>query len=350
MNLSRYFFLTGIVILLAVGCKNDKEEALAAKNAKGPKTLIAEGFVVSAQPFRDEFVASGSLLANEEVEIHPEVAGRITGLFFKEGAHVSKGQRLLQLSDADIRAQLQKSKAQRQLQVKIQQRQEELLRVGGISKQDYETTTTQIQSIDADIAYAEAQLRKLTILAPFEGTIGIRSVSIGAIISPSTIVATLQQTHPLKMDFNVPDQYKAAVSNGKEVLFSVSGSLDTLKGTISAVDPAASASTRTIKVRAIVPNPTGKLLPGSFAHVMIPFEVSNSAILVPSQSIIPTTKDKQVAVVKDGKANLVTVITGTRTNDKVQIVQGLQVGDTIITTGIMQVKQGMAVKIGKVHG
>ncbi|OJW81314.1 MAG: hypothetical protein BGO69_04165 [Bacteroidetes bacterium 46-16] len=312
--------------------------------------MVAEGYVVIPQPFRDEYVASGSLIANEEVEIHPEVSGRITSINFKEGAHVSKGQRLLQLYDADIRAQVQKSKAQRELQVKIQQRQEELLRIGGISKQDYESTTTQIQSIDADIAYEEAQLRKYTILAPFDGTIGIRNVSMGAIVSPSTVVATLQQTHPLKMDFNVPDQYKSAVYNGKEVMFSVSGSLDTLKGTIAAVDPSANAATRTIRVRAIVPNPDVKLLPGSFAHVMIPFDVTNNAILIPSQAVIPTTRDKKVALVRNGKANLVTVITGTRTNDKVQILQGLQQGDTIITTGIMQVKQDMDVKVSKVKG
>ena len=348
MNLYRHIFLISLIAIIATGCGNDDKDE-AAKKANASKGLTANGFLVTAQPFSDEYIASGSLLANEEVEIHPEVSGRITGLFFKEGAHVSKGQKLLQLSDADIRAQLQKSIAQRELQVKIQQRQEELLRVGGISKQDYETTTTQIQSIDADIAYAQAQLRKLNIQAPFEGTIGIRNVSIGAIISPSNVVATLQQTHPLKMDFNVPDQYKSAVYNGKEVFFNISGSLDTLKGTISAVDPVVSATTRTIKVRAIVPNPSGKLLPGSFAHIMIPFDVSKDAILIPSQALIPTTRDKQVAVVKNGKANFVTVITGARTNDKVQIIQGLQAGDTIITTGIMQVKEGMAVKISKLN-
>jgi len=347
MNLYHRIFLFSIITLIATGCKNDKKDD--AKKNQGPKTLNAEGYVVSPQQFRDEYIASGSLLANEEVEIHPEVAGRITGIFFKEGAHVNKGQKLLQLYDADIRAQLQKSKAQRALQVKIQQRQEELVRIGGISKQDYETTVTQIQSIDADIAYADAQLRKLVILAPFDGKIGIRDISMGAIVSPSTIVASLQQTHPLKMDFNIPDQYKDAVFNGKDVMFSVSGSLDTLKGTIAAIDPAASATTRTIRVRAIVPNSAGKLLPGSFAHVMIPFDVSNNAILIPSQSLIPTTRDKKVAVVKNGKADLITVITGARTNDKVQILQGLQAGDTIITTGIMQVKQDMSVKVNKVN-
>lgn len=348
MNLYRHIFFISLTAIIATGCKDDKSDASAKK--QGPKKLVAEGYVVMPQPFRDEYIASGSLIANEEVEIHPEVSGRITSINFKEGAHVSKGQRLLQLYDADIRAQVQKSKAQRELQVKIQQRQEELLRIGGISKQDYESTTTQIQSIDADIAYEEAQLRKYTILAPFNGTIGIRNVSMGAIVSPSTVVATLQQTHPLKMDFNVPDQYKSAVYNGKEVMFSVSGSLDTLKGTIAAVDPSANAATRTIRVRAIVPNPEAKLLPGSFAHVMIPFDVTNNAILIPSQAVIPTTRDKKVALVRNGKANLVTVITGTRTNDKVQILQGLQQGDTIITTGIMQVKQDMDVKVSKVKG
>ncbi len=275
----------------------------------------------------------------------PEVAGRVTSISFDEGTVVKEGQVLVKIYNDDIKAQIQKLRAQRELQVKIQNRQAELLRIGGISQQDYETTTTQIQSIDADVAYSEALLRKTTIYAPFHGKIGIRNVSVGAVITPGTIIATLQQTRILKMDFTVPDQYRDEVQPGKKIEFTLAGKLDTFTGVISAIEPAASEVTHTLKIRALVQNEDHKLGAGSFTHVIIPFENNKNALLVPSQSVIPTDRDKVVAVIKNGKAALVPVIIGTRTDDKVEIVQGLKEGDTVLTTGIMQVKQGMKVNV-----
>jgi membrane fusion protein, multidrug efflux system len=340
-------FVSTLILFLAA-CGSKKEETKTTKGG-APKDLRAEGYVVTPGNFSNDFSASGSLLPNEEIEIHPEISGRVTSINFKEGSNVRKGQTLVQLYDADIRAQIQKLKAQKQLQVKTLDRQKELLNIGGISKQDYDITQTGIASIDADIAMAQAQLRSTRIVAPFDGKIGLRSISNGAVVSPTTIIATLQQTHPLKMDFTVPDRYRDAIAPGKEVFFSLSGSVDTLSGKISAIDPGAEQTTRTIRVRAVVPNPNGKLLPGSFAHVLVPFQHTADAILIPSQAVIPTTKDKKVAVVKNGKAEMVVVRLGTRTEDKVEIVAGLQQGDTIITTGLMQVKPGMDVKITKVR-
>lgn len=342
---SKIFFATGVLgitIISAIGCK-EKE---APKNGGGrPNGMAAKAYVVAPQQFYQEYGTSGTLLANESVEIHPEISGRVTGIHFREGSHVKQGQLLVQLYDANINAQIQKLKAQKNLQEATQKRQKSLLDIGGISQQEYETTQTQLQSVDADIAYAEAQLRSTRIYAPFSGTIGIRNISVGAVISPTTVVTSLQQTHPLKMDFNVPDQYRDDIAMGKEVLFSISGQLDTLTGKIIAVEPGADATTRTIRVRAIVPNPKEKLIPGAFAHVIVPLESDNDAILVPSQSVIPTTKEKLIVKLVDGKAKMVEVQLGTRTNDKVEILSGIQQGDTILTTGLMQVKEGMPVKV-----
>lgn len=327
------------------GCK-DKEDAVKAGNR--PKGLRAEGYIVQPQAFQNDISASGTLRPNEEVNVHPEVSGRITAISFKEGMQVRAGQTLVQLNDADIRAQIQKLRAQRALQEKLLERQQELLRIGGISRQEYETNETQIASINADIAFQEAQLRKTKIVAPFDGRVGIRDVSVGAIVSPTTVVASLQQLHPLKMDFTIPDQYRQSVSAGKTVFFTIDGQSTTHSGKISAIDPGADASTRSIRVRAIVPNTDGKLTAGSFAHVQIPNESASDAILVPSQAIIPGSRDKKVAVVKNGKATLVVVETAIRTADKVQVTSGLATGDTVITTGMMQVKPGMDVTIVKI--
>jgi membrane fusion protein, multidrug efflux system len=334
-----------------IGCKTKTTEKTEIKG-KGPggrpNKLMAEAYIVRPQVFENEYVASGSLLPNEELDIQSEVSGRITNISFKEGTNVRKGQTLVQLYSQDIAAQIQKLRAQRQLQVKTQQRQKQLLDMGGISRQEYETTQTQVRSIDADIAFAQAQLRSTRIVAPFDGKIGVRNVSVGAIVSPTTVITTLQQVHQLKMDFTVPDQYRRHMQNGKQVYFTVTEGNDTLTGKISAVDPGADPNTRTVRVRAIVPNANGALTAGSFARVIIPFESEQNAILIPSQAVIPTSRDKQVAVVRGGKAALIPVTLGTRTSDKIEVTQGLQAGDTVIITGLMQVKPGMEVKVTKV--
>ncbi len=336
-------FGSSLLFLLA-GCGN-KSEAPSNGKAGGPPTLHASGFIVTAKSFNKNYTASGTLLANEQISLHPEITGRVTEIPFKEGSKVSKGDLLLQLYDADIRAQIQKLKAQRSLQLKIQERQQQLLKIGGISQQEYETTVTQIASIDADIAYQEAMLDKTRILAPFNGVIGTRDISPGAIVAPGTLVATLQQTDPLKLDFHVPGQFRNNISIGQPVNFTIAGVSDTFVAKVSVIDPGANAATRTIKIRAMVPNSAGKIIPGSFAHVQINFESSNDALLIPSQAVIPSTRDRLVAVVKDGKAKLTPIQTGVRTQNMVLVESGLQEGDTIITTGIMQVKAGMNIQL-----
>jgi membrane fusion protein (multidrug efflux system) len=345
------------MLTLAFGfssCKTKKTETTTASGrgqaAGRPNNLRAEVYLVKAEVFQSDYKASGTLLPNEEIEIHPEISGRVTSISFKEGAHVGKGQTLVQLYDADIRAQIQKLRAQRQLQVKLLERQQELLGIGGISRQEYETTQTQIRSIDADISYAQAQLRTTRIVAPFSGTVGLRNISVGAVVTPTTVIATLQQTNPLKMDFSVPDKYRSLLYTGKGVFFSVNNNqMGNLSGKISAIDPGADVTTRTVKVRAIIPNSGNKLMPGSFAEVIIPFESNYSAILIPSNAVIPTTREKKVAVVEDGRAKLLVVELGERTSDKVEVVKGLEAGDTVIVTGLMQVKPGMEVKVTKVR-
>ncbi len=323
----------------------EKKHAEAPAKQTGPKVLSAEGFVVKPELFQNNYTTSGTLLPNEEVNIMPEIQGRITSITFTEGTSVKQGQVLARLYNEDIRAQIQKLRAQRELQMKIKNRQSELLGIGGISQQDFETTATQIQAIDADIAYSEAQLRRTSIIAPFSGRTGIRNISNGAVVTPSTIITTLQQTGNLKMDFNIPEQYRNEVANGKKIQFTVTGNQDTFVAVITALEPSANTTTRTLKVRAVVDNKNNKLGPGAFTHIILPFENNANALMIPSQAVIPTNRDKVVAVIKGGKAALVPVKIGARTSDKVEITQGLSAGDTILITGIMQVKPGMEVKV-----
>lgn len=340
------WLLFGSIIVLG-GCHSSSGK----QEGKGeqPQTLSAEAVVVQPEALNTAYQSSGTLLANEAVSIYPEVAGRITAIHFREGAPVRKGALLVQLFDGDIKAQIQKLNVQRRLQVITKERQDELLAISGISKQEYDNTIAQIAAIDADIAYNEAQLRRLQIRAPFDGMVGLRDVSVGAVISPTTQVTILQQVHPLKLDFPVPEQYKNVIRDGDDIRFTVTGNPDTLAGKIMAIQPGADAVTRTVMIRGLVPNPGHKLVPGAFANVYLNLGRVSEALVVPSQSIIPTTRDKKVAVLRNGKAELVTVNTGQRLVEDVEILQGLQPGDTVLTTGIMQVKNGTEVKVTKIR-
>ncbi len=338
-----FSFLT---VFAACSSEGKKEQ----KGGGKANRVSAEVYVLKPEAFQQDYSASGTLLPNEEVEIHPEITGRITNILFKEGTYVRKGQTLVTLFDADILAQLQKLKAQKALQQKLQERQKELVDIGGISRQDFEATQTGIATIDADIAAQEAALRRTKIIAPFDGIVGIRSISVGAIVSPATTIAVLQQVHPLKVDFSIPEQYHSLLKSGMPVAFTVAGIQGNRTGTISSIDPGADMATRTIKVRAIVPNPNRELLAGAFAEVKIPFESSPEALLIPTQAVIPTTRDKKVVILRNGKAEMTTVKLGTRLEDKVEILEGLKSGDTVLTTGLMQVKPGMDVQVVKVNG
>lgn len=324
----------------------DEEEA---KKGGPPRTLRAEGFVVRAGRFESSYTTSGTLMANEQIQLMPEVPGRVTSINFTEGSVVRKGQTLLSLSDADIQANIRKLQAQRANLRTVLNRQTELVRIGGLPRQDLEATQTNIQSIDADIAFQQAQLRKLRVVAPFDGIVGLRMVSVGAIVSPSTVVAQLQQVNPLKLDFTLPTQYRNAVRSGVNVRFTVTGAQDTFSATIKAVDPGAELSTRALRARALFTNSDRQLSPGQFARVFVPLQSSPEAILMPSQAVIPTTREKKVALVKDGRVEMRTVVLGTRTEDEVEVVQGLGAGDTILLTGLMQAKQGAEVRVIKVR-
>lgn len=339
----------GIALILASGC-HSKKDTSKGEQAKGPQDLKAEAVIAKAGQLIYQYQSTGNLLANEAINVYPEVSGRITDIRFKEGAVVHKGDLLVQLNDSDIRAQIQKLQVQRRLQVITKGRQDELLAISGISKQEYDNTVAQIAAIDADIAYNESLLRRLQVRATFDGVIGLRNVSVGAIVNSTTLITIIQQVHPLKLDFPVPEQYKGIVKNGDEVRFTVTGNSDTMTGKIAAIQPAADATTRTITMRALVQNPERKLIPGAFANVYLQLNRNNNAITIPSQSIIPTTRDKKVAVVRNGKAEMVTVVTGERMVEQVEILQGLQAGDTVLITGIMQVKPGMKVKVTKIKG
>jgi len=292
-------------------------------------------------------VATGSLVANEQVEIFPEISGRIVAMNIREGQPVAKGALLIKLYDVDLQAQLQKYRVLEENARRTEERNKQLLERGGISQQEYDIIVTNLKGALADIELTRASLRRTEIRAPFAGTIGIRNVSPGAVVTPQTLIATLQQLNPLKLDFTVPERYSSSVKNGERVNFTLDGVQQRFSGQIYAIEPNVDVATRSLRIRARVPNTSSDLRPGAFAKINLVFR-EDQALTIPSQALLPQTRGKQVVVVRNGKATFVEVETGIREKSNIQITKGLSVGDTVVTTGLLFVKKDGPVKVTKI--
>lgn len=302
-------------------------------------------FYIQIQKLNNEVYASGTILANEEVQLQTELSGKIVQLNFKEGGQVSKGQLLVKINDTDLQAQFKKLQLQSNLANEKLKRQEQLLAIKGISQEEFDIAKNQFDVIKADLDNATAQISKTEIRAPFNGIIGLKNVSEGAYVSPATIIATIQQIDPVKVDFSVSEKYASLVKKGDKVSFSVQGSDKKRYAEVMAIEPRIDMATRSLHIRAISANTKEDIYPGAFARVELALADIDSAIMIPTESIVPELKGQKVYRVKNGKAEPVKVITGLRTDKYIQITDGLLAGDTVITSGLMQLKPNGAVKV-----
>ena len=302
-------------------------------------------YILKSEKLSNELYASGTIIANEEVQLQPEFSGKITQINFQEGSKVSKGQLLVKINDADLQANYKKLQLQYELADQKLKRQTQLMAINGISQEEFDVSKNQYNSIKADIDFAAAQIAKTEIKAPFDGIIGLKNVSEGAFVSTNTIIAIIQQINPVKIDFAVSERYSSSVKKGDKLSFTIEGNDRTLSGDVFAVEPKIDVSTRTVQIRAVCPNPKGDIYPGAFAKVQLALSDIDSALMIPTEAIIPDLKGKKVYRIKNGQAESVKVTTGLRTDEKVQIITGLSAGDTVITSGIMSLKPGAPVKV-----
>ncbi len=334
--------ITGI-ILFVNKCTNKSDVASNGQN--GPQPLMVNGYIVRTQDIDEMIYASGTLLAQEEVEIRNEIAGKISAILFKEGSKINKGELLVTMYDDDLQAQLKKLKVQKELAETTKERQKDLLLINGISQQDYELSLNQLNIILADIELIQAQISKTKITAPFNGVIGLKSVSAGANIPANTKIATMQEIDPIKLEFAIPEKYRPMITEQTEVNFTTESTEGIFTGKIYAFEPKIDLATRTLLVRALCSNSKFDLYPGAFANIEIPLKQVNHAILIPTQSLVPELKGQKVFVVRNDKAEKISVLTGMRNDSSIQITSGLREGDTVLTTGIMQVRPGMSLQV-----
>jgi membrane fusion protein (multidrug efflux system) len=256
--------LFSFVFFLFNGCKHGAKTP-EKNSARQVRQLMVDASVVSLSTKDFAYTYTGTLLANEAVEIRPEISGKITHIYFKEGARVKKGELLVKMFDADLQAQLKKNKLQIELQAKEENRKKELFGLKGISKEEYEISENQLNTLKAEQDLLNAQISKTELVAPFTGIIGLRNVSEGSFVSNSNIITTLQQIDPIKIEFSVPEKYKNNITNSQEVEFTVEGIADTFRGKVYATESKIDLSTRSIRIRALCANPQGNLFPNSFA-------------------------------------------------------------------------------------
>lgn len=340
-------FFSFTVLFIACKSSGKDEKKTAAGPANKPPAKV-DVFIVAPSLLSQDIEVPGSLAASEEVELHPDVSGRVTAVYFKEGSNIGQGSLLLKLYDGDLQAQLQKLNIQLKTAQQTTARYEALLKIGGVSQQEYDMQMLSVNTIKADMNIVQTSISKTTLRAPFSGKIGITTITKGAFISPQTLIATLRKVSQLKLDFTVPEQYGNKMKNGTAVNFTVEGSGDIYQAVISATENIIAEENRSLRVIANVKQPGSKLIAGAFAKVKVPLGDNNNALMIPTQSVIPDARNKKVIVLRNGMAAMEVVTLGFRDSAKVEITSGLKTGDTILVTGLLTAKPGGKVQVNKI--
>lgn len=319
------------------------------KQANKRKPLSVSVQILKKETLTEEIAVSGLLLPDEEVDLSFETSGKITQINFEEGARVKKGDILAKVNDATLQAQLRKLEVQLQLAEDRVYRQNALLEKEAVSKEAYEQVQTDLATLQAEIEMVKANIALTELKAPFDGRIGLRHVSEGAYATPSTLVANLTKISPLKIEFAVPERYAGEIKDGTNLDFSIEGHLRPFKAKVYATESHVDSEIHTFSMRALYPNTQEELTPGRYASVRLKTREIKNAIAIPSEAIVPEMGIDKVFLYKSGKAIPVTITKGLRTEAKVQVLKGLSVGDTIITSGTLQLRTDLPVTIQNIE-
>jgi membrane fusion protein (multidrug efflux system) len=353
---TKYIIYTLLALLIAFLLYNKfyskkARETSAATAGKGKKKngpVSVNVMVVKDTAVRNQIDITGTIDANERVNLVSQTAGNITGIYFTEGTKVSKGQLLVKVYNQDLQSSLQQIQAQMILAHDIYNRNKILLEKEAVSKEEYGTSLSALNAFKAQADVIKAQISRTEIRAPFSGTIGLRNVSPGGYLSPSTSIATLVNIDPAKVTFSIPERYLSIIGKGSKVTFTVESSRENFNAVVYAIEPALDANSRTITVRAKAPNPKGLLSAGAFAKINLTLDQIPKTIMVPTECVIPDLKSSKVYVYKNGIAVAKNVKTDLRTDTKIQIIDGLKAGDSVVVSGLIQIRPKSPLKILKV--
>ena len=320
----------------------------APSSGRGAPLNVSAQIIVPVSLEEWVSAANARLIPDEEVNLTFETSGKITDIFFLEGSFVKKGELLAKINDKPLQAELKKLKAQIPLAEDRVFRQKSLLEKDAVSQEAFEQVSTDLEKLHADIELVEARIAQTELRAPFDGITGLRNVSEGAFASPTVVVTNLTKITPLKIEFSV-SQYEASfLHKDTPITFQISteqGNKETYSAKIFAVESKLDFSTMSLMARAIYPNTNGRLKPGWSANVEINAGKIENALTVPNESVVKEMGRDIAYLYKGGKAKQIELTLGRRMASRVQALGGIQSGDTLITTGVMQLRDGMAINI-----
>lgn len=345
-------FIMGLIFLPKIKKQflGNSKQVVPSKQAQGRERqqLSVTGTVLEPQTLRtDLYLAKGLLLPDEEVDLSFETSGKITEIHFKEGAFVNKGTLLAKVNDAPLQAELKKLEAQLPLAEDRLYRQKTLLEKDAISQETYQTVMTELEKLKADLELIKSRIDQTELRAPFSGVIGLRQVSPGTYASPTTVVSKLTKISPLKLEFSMNENQVSQIRPGTKVSFTVTNDLTVYDADVYAIESNLDPKTLTLKARARYANTDGKLKPGLAATLETLLSETENALVIPSISSIAEMGRDIVYVYKNGVAREVEITKGQRTSSSVEVVSGLHPGDTVLITGVMQLRDGLPVTISE---
>lgn len=310
-----------------------------------PAILQVDAVAIGEDYLEDLISSTGTVRAIQEIDLSSEVSGKVIGLHIEEGSEVQAGDLLVKVNDNDLQAELTSLESNIELFEETSERQQQLFERGGTTQEDYDNILMQLNNLRADHASVLVQIDRTEVRAPFDGIVGLTYISEGAYVSPTTQIASLQNTDSVRVDFSIPERYSANVQIGSNINFEVQGVDSVFTGRVIATEPQIDPRTRTLQVRAVAENNERLLNPGAFANVELVLTAFEEAMIVPSVALIPDNGSYKVMVYQNGVVHESSVETGIRLRDRIQILSGIAPGDTVLVNGLMQVSEGSEVEI-----
>ena len=357
MNKTLKRIITAVIILTVLGLiAYPKVKLLFSSSSSGENSnenrgsdrLKVEGVEIVEEPVEERIYSSGSVRADEIVDLSVEGSGIVTDIYFQEGTQVEEGELLLKINDSELQAELRRTTFRVSLAEQREERQKRLLERGGISQDEYDATLNELNVLQSELDLIRARIDKTELRAPFSGSIGLKYISEGSYISPETRIATLQKLNPVKIDFSIPERYASRVTIGDKINFGVQGVDTTFTGEVYAFEPSIDQASRSLQIRAMSPNDDLLLFPGAFANITLILDTVVDALMVPGIAVVPELNRQKLFLVRNGVVEEAPIQTGIRTSDRVQIVNGIAPGDTVLTTGLLQVRPGSEVEFSNV--
>ncbi len=339
----RFKILSIILFSALVACTNEEKQTEKSNDIQS--ATLVEVIVAKKTSLTNSVKSIGNLIADESVELSTQVGGTVEQINFEEGTFVKKGRLLLRVFNADLVAELNEIKARKQLAKSQLERSKKLLKAEGLSQEEVDQAQANYDELSASEQRLHAEIAKTKVSAPFDGVIGLRQVSIGDFLASNTAFAKLVKTSPIKINFSLAEKYANLIKQGDSIRFQSPNQSTYKKALVYAVEPQIDVTSRTIEARAKFHNADGKLFPGAFVDVYFDTENFDETITIPNQSIVPEVDGNTVFVVNNkGEIEKRKVKTGIRNADKIQVLSGLNEGDTLVTTGLMQIREGMPVR------